>query len=102
MERTNNVFAFLEQNGNILQTSILAPGATGTSNQLAPHATTEGQAENRQSRGAIPAKQRYRRYVVNSQCDRSDGRGCLRMPGPNGVDPGNVFLPIHLVGQKRQ
>ena len=47
MERANNVFAFLEQNGNILQTNILAPGATGTSDQLAPQATTEGQAENR-------------------------------------------------------
>jgi outer membrane protein OmpA-like peptidoglycan-associated protein len=50
-ERANNVFAFLEKNGNILQTNILAPGATCKSDQLALHATSEGQAENR--RGVV-------------------------------------------------
>jgi len=47
MERADNVLAFLEQNGNIPLTNILAPGAMGTSNQVAANATAEGQAENR-------------------------------------------------------
>jgi len=47
MERANNVLAFLEQNGKIPLTNILAPRASGTSDQVAPNATTEGQAENR-------------------------------------------------------
>jgi len=47
MERADNVLAFLEQNGNIPLTNILAPGAMGSSNQVAPNATAEGQAENR-------------------------------------------------------
>jgi outer membrane protein OmpA-like peptidoglycan-associated protein len=47
MERANNVLAFLEQDGKIPLTNILAPGAMGTSDQVAPNATTEGQAENR-------------------------------------------------------
>jgi len=47
LERADNVLAFLEQNGNIPLTNILAPGAMGTSNQIAANATAEGQAENR-------------------------------------------------------
>jgi outer membrane protein OmpA-like peptidoglycan-associated protein len=47
MERANNVLAFLEQDGKIPLTNILAPGAMGTSEQVAPNATAEGQAENR-------------------------------------------------------
>lgn len=47
LERADNVLAFLEQNGQIPLTNILAPGAMGTSDQVAPNATTEGQAENR-------------------------------------------------------
>jgi outer membrane protein OmpA-like peptidoglycan-associated protein len=47
MERADNVLAFLEQNGTIPLTNILAPGAMGTSDQVAPDATKEGQAENR-------------------------------------------------------
>lgn len=47
LERADNVLAFLEQNGQIPLTNILAPGAMGTSQQVAPNATTEGQAENR-------------------------------------------------------
>jgi OmpA-OmpF porin, OOP family len=46
-ERADNVLAFLEQNGKIPLTNILAPGAMGTSEQVAPNATAEGQAENR-------------------------------------------------------
>ena len=46
-ERADNVLAFLEQDGKIPLTNILAPGAMGTSEQVAPNATTEGQAENR-------------------------------------------------------
>ncbi len=47
LERADSVLAFLEQDGQIPLTNILAPGAMGTSAQVAPNATTEGQAENR-------------------------------------------------------
>jgi outer membrane protein OmpA-like peptidoglycan-associated protein len=46
-ERATNVTEFLEQKGGIPLTNILAPGAMGTSKQVAPDNTTEGQAENR-------------------------------------------------------
>jgi OOP family OmpA-OmpF porin len=47
MERADNVLELLEQQGNIPLTNVLAPGAMGTSAQVAPDATAEGQAENR-------------------------------------------------------
>jgi OmpA-OmpF porin, OOP family len=46
-ERADNVTDFLEQQGHIPLTNLLAPGAMGTSRQVAPDATTEGQADNR-------------------------------------------------------
>lgn len=46
-ERAENVTSFLEQQGKIPLTNMLAPGAMGTSKQVAPDATAEGQAENR-------------------------------------------------------
>jgi OmpA-OmpF porin, OOP family len=46
-ERANNVTEFLEQQGNIPLTNMLAPGAMGTSQQVAPDATADGQAEDR-------------------------------------------------------
>jgi len=46
-ERADSVLAFLEQDGKIPLTNILAPGAMGTSDQVAPNQTAEGQAENR-------------------------------------------------------
>jgi len=46
-ERAANVTAFLEQQCQIPLTNVLAPGAMGTSKQLAPDSTVEGQAENR-------------------------------------------------------
>jgi OmpA-OmpF porin, OOP family len=46
-ERADHVLELLEQQGNIPLTNILAPGAMGTSTQVAPDATAEGQAENR-------------------------------------------------------
>jgi OOP family OmpA-OmpF porin len=46
-ERAENVTDFLEQQGQIPLTNILAPGAMGTSRQVAPDTTAEGQAENR-------------------------------------------------------
>jgi outer membrane protein OmpA-like peptidoglycan-associated protein len=46
-ERAANVTEFLEQQGQIPLTNILAPGAMGTSRQVAPDSTAEGQAENR-------------------------------------------------------
>jgi len=46
-ERAENVTDFLEQQGGIPLTNILAPGAMGTSRQVAADTTAEGQAENR-------------------------------------------------------
>lgn len=46
-ERAENVTDFLEQQGQIPLTNILAPGAMGTSKQVAPDTSVEGQAENR-------------------------------------------------------
>jgi OOP family OmpA-OmpF porin len=46
-ERAANVTELLEQEGQIPLTNILAPGAMGTSRQVAPDTTSEGQAENR-------------------------------------------------------
>ena len=46
-ERAQNVTEFLEQQGQIPLTNMLAPGAMGTSNQVAPDTTAEGQAEDR-------------------------------------------------------
>ena len=46
-ERAANVTDILEQKGGIPLTNILALGAMGTSKQVAPDTTVEGQAENR-------------------------------------------------------
>lgn len=46
-ERAANVTDLLEQQGNIPLTHMLAPGAMGTSTQVASDKTAEGQAENR-------------------------------------------------------
>ena len=46
-ERADNVTDFLEQQGGIPLTNILAPGAMSTSKQVAPDTTAEGQADNR-------------------------------------------------------
>jgi OmpA-OmpF porin, OOP family len=46
-ERADHVLELLEQQGSIPLTNVLAPGAMGTSKQVAPDATAEGQAENR-------------------------------------------------------
>ena len=46
-ERAANVTDYLEQQCHIPLTNILAPGAMGTSRQVAPDTTAEGQAENR-------------------------------------------------------
>jgi OmpA-OmpF porin, OOP family len=46
-ERADNVTQFLQQQANVPLTNMLAPGAMGTSNQVASDATAEGQAENR-------------------------------------------------------
>lgn len=46
-ERAQNVTVFLEQQGQVPLTHMLAPGAMGTSNQVASDKTAEGQAENR-------------------------------------------------------
>ena len=46
-ERADAVTAFMEQQGQIPLTNMLAPGAMGTSSQVDSDATKEGQAENR-------------------------------------------------------
>ena len=47
MERADAVLAYLEQDGKVPLTNILAPAAMGTSDQVASDATAEGQAQNR-------------------------------------------------------
>jgi outer membrane protein OmpA-like peptidoglycan-associated protein len=46
-ERAANVTDFLDQQCHIPLTNVLAPGAMGTSRQVAPDTSVEGQAENR-------------------------------------------------------
>jgi len=46
-ERADAVTAFMEQQGQVPLTNMLAPGAMGTSSQVDSDATKEGQAENR-------------------------------------------------------
>jgi OOP family OmpA-OmpF porin len=47
VERANVVTQYLEQDANVPLTNMLAPGAMGTADQVAPDKTSEGQAENR-------------------------------------------------------
>lgn len=47
VERANAVSQYLEQDANVPLTNMLAPGAMGTADQVAPDKTAEGQAENR-------------------------------------------------------
>src|SRR5277367_4656735 len=47
VQRANAVSQFLEQDANVPLTNMLAPGAMGTADQIAPDSTSEGQAENR-------------------------------------------------------
>jgi len=47
VERANAVSQYLEQDANVPLTNMLAPGAMGTADQVAPDSTSEGQAENR-------------------------------------------------------
>jgi OOP family OmpA-OmpF porin len=47
VERANAVSQFLEQDASVPLTNMLAPGAMGTADQVAPDSTSEGQAENR-------------------------------------------------------
>jgi outer membrane protein OmpA-like peptidoglycan-associated protein len=46
-ERAGNVVDYLQQECRVPMTSVLAPGAMGTSEQVAPDDTSEGAAENR-------------------------------------------------------
>lgn len=46
-ERSDHVLEFLEQQGGVPLTNVLAPGAMGTADQVASDATAEGQAANR-------------------------------------------------------
>jgi outer membrane protein OmpA-like peptidoglycan-associated protein len=47
VERADAVSQFLEQDANVPLTNMLAPGAMGTAQQVAPDKTAEGQAQNR-------------------------------------------------------
>jgi OmpA-OmpF porin, OOP family len=47
VERANAVTQYLEQDANVPLTNMLAPGAMGTADQVAPDKTSEGQAQNR-------------------------------------------------------
>jgi outer membrane protein OmpA-like peptidoglycan-associated protein len=46
-DRANNVTQFLQQQGHVPLTNILAPGAMGESRQVGSNKTAEGQAQNR-------------------------------------------------------
>jgi OOP family OmpA-OmpF porin len=46
-ERADHVLDFMEQQGGIPLTNVLAPGAMGTADQVAADTTSEGQAANR-------------------------------------------------------
>ncbi len=46
-ERAQNVLNIMIQQGQIPLTNVLAPGAMGTTDQVAPDSSVEGQAENR-------------------------------------------------------
>jgi outer membrane protein OmpA-like peptidoglycan-associated protein len=46
-DRANNVTQFLQQQGHVPLTNMLAPGAMGESRQVGSDKTAEGQAENR-------------------------------------------------------
>jgi OOP family OmpA-OmpF porin len=46
-DRANNVTQFLQQQGHIPLTNMLAPGAMGESRQIGSDKTADGQAENR-------------------------------------------------------
>ena len=46
-ERASNVLDYVEQDCGIPLTNVLAPGAMGTADQVAPDSSTEGQAANR-------------------------------------------------------
>src|SRR5271155_733165 len=47
VERANAVSQFMEQDASVPLTNMLAPGAMGTADQVAPDNSSEGQAENR-------------------------------------------------------
>jgi outer membrane protein OmpA-like peptidoglycan-associated protein len=47
VERADAVSQFLEQDANVPLTNMLAPGAMGTADQVAPDKTAEGQSQNR-------------------------------------------------------
>ncbi len=47
LERAEHVLDFLEQQGGVPMTNVLAPGAMGTSDQLRSDSTAEGQAADR-------------------------------------------------------
>jgi len=47
LERARNVTDFMIQQANVPLTNILSPGAMGTSRELSPENTSEGQAEDR-------------------------------------------------------
>jgi OmpA-OmpF porin, OOP family len=46
-QRADHVLQFLEQQGDVPLTNVLAPGAMGTADQVASDSTAEGQAANR-------------------------------------------------------
>jgi OOP family OmpA-OmpF porin len=66
-ERAENVTDFLEQQGQIPLTNILAPGAMGTSRQVAPDTSAEGQAENRR----VVVRILQNKDIAGTQLDQS-------------------------------
>jgi hypothetical protein len=72
-DRANNVTRFLQQEGRIPLTNMLAPGAMGESRQVGTDKTAEGEAQNRrvvvrvrQNKG-IAGTQQWRKPVIQGQ-----------------------------------
>ncbi len=75
-QRAANVTEFLEQQGQIPLTNILAPGAMGTSKQVAPDCTSEGQAENRR---VVVRVLQNKGIAGNRPCDCANRRASNRI-----------------------
>lgn len=63
LERAEHVLDFLEQQGGVPMTNILAPGVMGTSDQVGSDSTAEGQAANRRELVRILQNIRYLGYM---------------------------------------
>jgi outer membrane protein OmpA-like peptidoglycan-associated protein len=91
-DRANTVTQFLQQQGHIPLTNMLAPGAMGESRQVGGDNTAEGQEKEQTSRGESTPEQGNRWYIVI----RPDGRVTLEPRGrAHWTFHGLHFLILH-------